>query len=846
MSGVLNKPLGFDESGRSYWKFASSNGLFISPNSTDTKQEWVLLTEISQIAQVINALKSSSSAEKELRKNLSVVFYHDFAEKKDQMKPSSEEKEDTGDAKDIQNDDTSASGEENEHNNDNEENHNGSSDRQNEEEAEDGNSDENDEEEEEEEEDAPRVARPKREMKSRAVVETKKLPPVPTLPSLELKLFTNKGVCINEVYVMKQEKIFEDADEVMMDDDNDENLNYQEYFAFNRSSRYYAIGLAEEATGKLFKLPKNGNFPAITITFQVHRAGVTQSLSYTPLSEAWSDGYYYFSTLNFKKSGNYTLSFILECSRSGGANTSTFMKIKPLVYATSVIAERVISGVYCALERFNAFSYANVGSVSDRQITYKRRDLWYLAHDTVNYNDEFIIARNLIILFYLALPEGSLIMCSDTDDRNNKSLVDTSIANTCWNSMLDAEWRDNLLHSTTVTQLMECLLLLEYYIAKNWFSPSCQNILSLLPPPHFAIRGVTYSMLALRLYILDRSLLYDKVQRGLKGSRAVMGELSNNPVPTKPSSSNIAKSSSATVAVPFTRSTRNSGGGSSNAVTSNNKRSRGKVTSYAEDSDDGVEDVSAYSSRPRRAAMDRARQQLTSLSNQADYDSDGELRRSKRNRESRESRGSAISEQENETNTRTEWICPNCKQENEQRARSCASCFERKPPTTAPHSSRATPRNARVRKRNKEKSSSSSEDNNNDETSESEGDGDESNTQSSSRKKSKKATNEYWNSTDNKEEEQEEDDEEEEEDFDFEELIAERQTEFDNLMESDDNLMSEDTKTKINLMSCSICMLRILSLFYDDEESIPFWSEVDDAIYPDYRYGMRESWSNRL
>jgi hypothetical protein len=43
-----------------------------------------------------------------------------------------------------------------------------------------------------------------------------------------------------------------------------------------------------------------------------HREGLAPPLAYTPLSEAWSDHLFYFSTLSFKRSGNYTVSFLVE------------------------------------------------------------------------------------------------------------------------------------------------------------------------------------------------------------------------------------------------------------------------------------------------------------------------------------------------------------------------------------------------------------------------------------------------------------------------------------------------------------------------------------------------------
>ena len=44
------------------------------------------------------------------------------------------------------------------------------------------------------------------------------------------------------------------------------------------------------------------------------REGLSPPLAYTPLSESWTDHLYYFSTLSFKRSGNYTISFLLEVS----------------------------------------------------------------------------------------------------------------------------------------------------------------------------------------------------------------------------------------------------------------------------------------------------------------------------------------------------------------------------------------------------------------------------------------------------------------------------------------------------------------------------------------------------
>jgi hypothetical protein len=127
-------------------------------------------------------------------------------------------------------------------------------------------------------------------------------------------------------------------------------------------NRYYGIAIVN-SQGKKLKMPRG----AVTVTYQIHRStslcdyyflcsqsfstllssfsslptspltlpshytfipplirpsplyppplcreGLSPPLAYTPLSEAWSDNLFYFSTLSFKRSGNYTVSFLLE------------------------------------------------------------------------------------------------------------------------------------------------------------------------------------------------------------------------------------------------------------------------------------------------------------------------------------------------------------------------------------------------------------------------------------------------------------------------------------------------------------------------------------------------------
>ena len=126
------------------------------------------------------------------------------------------------------------------------------------------------------------------------------------------------------------------------------------------------------------------------------REGLSPPLAYTPLSEAWSDHLFYFSTLSFKKSGNYTVSFLLEVrpvrtilqsplkhmvhrinflllTLSHHHTSSSYLEpqgkeasgVKPLVFPVTVSSKVRRSGAPAALDRLQASRYMNVSAVQD-------------------------------------------------------------------------------------------------------------------------------------------------------------------------------------------------------------------------------------------------------------------------------------------------------------------------------------------------------------------------------------------------------------------------------------------------------------------------------------------------
>ena len=124
---------------------------------------------------------------------------------------------------------------------------------------------------------------------------------------IALKLITGRGAKGSEVH-RHQEIAHETVFEEDTPAEDDEDAAHQQYFTFSRG-RYYAVAVVN-SHGRTLR-PLKGS---LTVTYQIHRDGDSQPLSYTPLSDAWGDNLYYFLTANFKRSGNYTVSFLVEVS----------------------------------------------------------------------------------------------------------------------------------------------------------------------------------------------------------------------------------------------------------------------------------------------------------------------------------------------------------------------------------------------------------------------------------------------------------------------------------------------------------------------------------------------------
>lgn len=371
--------------------------------------------------------------------------------------------------------------------------------------------------------------------------------------------------------------------------------------------RYFAIALVNK-DGSVLKMGGTAKVQGLTVVYQIHREGIAAPLSYAPLTEAWTDHMYYFATVTFKKSGRYTLSFITE-----GENAAS---IKPLIYPVVVEARTVRCGIPHALDKMIGAQYLEAVG---RQILLNRREVINSLELVYNEIDG---VRAALLMLYLALPAGALTQDASIDGaaaaRGDTFALITEPAG--WNDMLDQAWRGAVYEATTPVQIMECVLLLEHYINKQWLSYPQSRLIGALPNPHFAVCCATYSAAALRVYCLDKALLYDKVYNAPRERRSV-GQFAafeyEEPVAASSNAAGRTKRTAAAQASARIRSTVN----------------------YNEDSDEGEPAHSHGGAGSGGVVLPAAPQK---------------------------------------------WACGECTVSNEARARSCSSCGARKPVGGAP------------------------------------------------------------------------------------------------------------------------------------------------------------------
>eukprot|EP00605_Chrysophyceae_sp_TOSAG23-4_P000427 GSChrysophyteH1.ASY1.ANO1.484.1 assembled CDS len=315
--------------------------------------------------------------------------------------------------------------------------------------------------------------------------------PSDNLP-VAIELQKSKGASIEATVEIASEGVLSEAT-------GDEEEDTSEYFDFGK--RYYAIALLNKFGKKV--RPKKG---AVTVTCQVHHSSSHVPLASTPLTEIWSDGMFYFSTAVFRRSGQYTISFVVE-----GLNAKN---IDPLIYHVAVTARATKAGPEEALQRLEAVKWLHD---SGRRVLIPRLKRSLLISKLGRCNNEFESVRSAILTIFAALPAGSLppVMVDDRSRSKKKEVCEARNEELTeapgWNDAVEDAWFEVVTCSREPAELMEAALMLQYHIAPKTFTELGMRLLGALPSAHAAMRMPTLSSVALRLFSIDRALQYDKV-----------------------------------------------------------------------------------------------------------------------------------------------------------------------------------------------------------------------------------------------------------------------------------------------------------------------------------------------
>lgn len=121
-----------------------------------------------------------------------------------------------------------------------------------------------------------------------------------------------------------------------------------------------------------------------------------------------------------------------------------------------------------------------------------------------------LLVKKAMLLVEAALPIGAL-------DKSDEK----------WGRKQFAQaWREAIASAADATSLMQCQLLLEFSIKQQWVRPNNIKVFGFLPSRAFSLRNATIGMVAMRIWALDHTIKYDKVEKEAGRKAAVSYALS--------------------------------------------------------------------------------------------------------------------------------------------------------------------------------------------------------------------------------------------------------------------------------------------------------------------------------
>ena len=167
------------------------------------------------------------------------------------------------------------------------------------------------------------------------------------------------------------------------------------------------------------------------------------------LTEPWSDGFYFFSAVRFKRSGDYTISFLVE-----GSNAPN---IEPLVFPVTVQSKMTVCGPADAIDRLYARDYMNTPG---RRVLCPKLSMSSIIAQTKKSDTELIACKAVLLAIFVALPQGALQLEGEAreDGGGRKQKVskaeprDENLTETTrWNDDLEKLWYDTVQRTSSAS-----------------------------------------------------------------------------------------------------------------------------------------------------------------------------------------------------------------------------------------------------------------------------------------------------------------------------------------------------------------------------------------------------------
>ncbi len=210
--------------------------------------------------------------------------------------------------------------------------------------------------------------------------------------------------------------------------------------------------------------------------------------------------HYYFDAVYFKSAGTFKLNFFLlpgPNSTPESAKEVFALNVSQSSTIVQVTKHYSKTGGAAALKRLRAVKYLRRNSHSSC--------LDGLDFECDNVEDvtfdmpEFEVLRLGLKMVATAMPNGALSEVSR----------DTLMGG-FWSPSIREAWITHMKNAYRCQHLMEALLLLESCVTVNWLQPWYKKIIRLMPGVGSLLRLSTPSAVGLRLFLLDKALLYDK------------------------------------------------------------------------------------------------------------------------------------------------------------------------------------------------------------------------------------------------------------------------------------------------------------------------------------------------